>query len=116
MIHGLRSEAAERIGRRCSNSWIVRAKIARAMSAHLLNEAMKAQLALEWDRLRKALSQAGDIGNLNLMELQIVEPQDRRSLPPALSVGAIQGVVSAEKGNPHGQTYRAGEESRDQTQ
>ena len=86
------------------------------MGVDLLNDAMKAQMALEWDRLRKALSQAGDIGNLNLMELQVVEPQDRRSLPPALSVGAIQGVVSAEKGNPHGQTYRTGEESRDQTQ
>ena len=65
------------------------------MSVHLLNDAMEAQLALEWDRLRKALSQAGDIGNLNLMELQIVEPQDRRSLPPALSVGAIVALSGA---------------------
>jgi len=86
------------------------------MGADLLDEAMGAQLALEWDRLRKALSQAGDIGDLNLMELRIVEAQDRRGLPPALSVAAIQGVLSAEKGSPRGQTYRAGEESWDPTQ
>ena len=86
------------------------------MGTDLLDEAMRAQLALEWDRIRKALSQVGDIGDLNLMEVRIVEAQDRRGLPPALSVAAIQGVVSAEKGGSRGQTYRAGEESWDQTQ
>ena len=86
------------------------------MSVELLDETMKAQLVLEWERLRKALSQAGDTGDLNLMELRIVEAQDRRGLPPALSVASIQGVLSAEKWNPRGQTYRAGEESWDPTQ
>ncbi|HZC68329.1 MAG TPA: hypothetical protein VE201_06915 [Nitrospirales bacterium] len=86
------------------------------MSGELLDEAMKTQLALDWDRLRKALSQAGDIGDLSIEELQVVATPDRKGLPPALSVAAIQGVLSAEKGNPRGQTYRAGEESWDQTQ
>lgn len=85
------------------------------MGTDLLDEAMKAQLAVEWDRLKKALSQAGDIGALNLEEWRIVVERDRRGLPPALSVAAIQEVLKHEKGGLRGQNIRGGEETADPT-
>ena len=81
----------------------------------LLNEAMKAQLAVEWDRVKKALSQAGDIGTLNLDEWRIVAERDRRGLPPALSVVAMQGILTHEKVGLRGQNIRGGEETKDPT-
>src|SRR5256885_7607027 len=87
----------------------------RAMTVELLDEALKAQLALEWDRLRKALSQAGDVGGLNLEELRIVADRDRRGLPPAVSVAAVQGVLKLEKSVLRGQAFRGGGETKDPT-
>jgi hypothetical protein len=85
------------------------------MGTDLLDEAMKAQLAVEWDRVKKALSQAGDIGALHLDEWQIVTERDRRGLPPALSVAAIQEVLKHEKGGLRGQNIRGGEETANPT-
>jgi hypothetical protein len=85
------------------------------MSVTLLDEAVKAQLALEWDRLRKALSQAGDTGNLNLEEVRVVADRDRRGLPPAVSVAAVQGVLKLEKSGLRGKAFRGGEETKDPT-
>jgi len=87
----------------------------RAMSVELLDEAMKAQLALEWDRLRKALSQAGDTGDLNLEEVRVVADRDRRGLPPAVSVAAVQGALKLEKSSLRVQAFRSGEETKDPT-
>jgi hypothetical protein len=81
------------------------------MSANLLDEAMKAQLAVEWARFRKALAAAGDIGNVNLEEWRIVQDRDRRGLPPALSVAAVQGLLKLEKSGLRGQAIRGGEET-----
>src|SRR3989454_11700409 len=83
------------------------------MSVELLDEAMKAQLALEWDRVRKALSQAGDIGDLNLEELRVVADRDRRGLPPAVSVVAVQGTLKLEKSSLRVQAFRGGGENKD---
>jgi hypothetical protein len=81
------------------------------MSANLLDDAMKAQLALEWARFRKALAAAGDIGELNLEEWRVVAERDRKSLPPALSVAAVQGLLKLEKSGLRGQVIRDGEET-----
>jgi hypothetical protein len=81
------------------------------MSAHLLDDAVKAQLALEWARFRKALATAGDIGELNLEEWRIVAERDRKGLPPALSVAAVQGLLKLEKSGLRGQAIRGGEET-----
>lgn len=81
----------------------------------LLDQAMKGQLAVEWDRVKKALSQAGDIGTLNLDEWRIVAERDRRGLPPALSVVAMQAVLKHEKGGLRGHNIRGGEETKDPT-
>src|SRR5207247_10051908 len=62
----------------------------RAVSIELLDEAMKAQLAVEWERFRKAFSQAGEIGELNLEERRIVAARERKGLPTAGSFGAVQ--------------------------
>lgn len=86
------------------------------MSIHLLDDAMKAQLGVEWDRFKKALAQAGDIGVLNLEELRIVAERDRKGLPPALSVAAMKNLVNLEKGGSRGQSFRSGEETKDPTQ
>jgi len=86
-----------------------------AMSVELLDEAMKAQLALEWGRLRKALSQAGDTGDLNLEEVRVVADRDRRGLPPAVSVAAVQGALKLEKSGLRVQAFRGGEETKDPT-
>ena len=72
---------------------------------------MKAQLALEWARFRKALAAAGDIGELNLEEWRVVAERDRKSLPPALSVAAVQGLLKLEKSGLRGQVIRDGEET-----
>ena len=85
------------------------------MSDSLLDEAMKAQLAVEWERFKKAFAQAGDIGSLNLDEWRIVAERDRRGLPPALSVAALQGVLKLETGGLRGQNIRGGEETKEPT-
>ncbi|TAL11179.1 MAG: hypothetical protein EPO02_05320 [Nitrospirae bacterium] len=81
------------------------------MSADLLDDAMKAQLAVEWARFRKALAAAGDIGELNLEEWRLVAERDRKGIPPALSVAAVQGLLKLEKSGLRGQVIRTGEET-----
>ena len=76
---------------------------------------MKAQLTVEWARFRKALAAAGDIGDLNLQEWRIVAARDRRGLPPALSVAAVQGLLKLERSGLRGQVIRGGEETADPT-
>lgn len=85
------------------------------MGADLLDDAMRAQLAVEWMRFRKALALAGDIGELNLEEWRIVGERDRKGLPPALSVAAVQGLLKLEKSGLRGQAIRGGEETVDPT-
>jgi len=85
------------------------------MSVNLLDEAMKAQLAVEWARFRRALASAGDIGELSLAEWRIVAERDRKGLPPALSVAAVQGLLTLEKSGLRGQAIRGGEETVDPT-
>ena len=85
------------------------------MGSDLLNDAMKAQLAVEWARFRKALALAGDIGELNLEEWRLVAERDRKGLPPALSVAAVQGLLKLEKSGLRGQVIRTGEETVDPT-
>jgi len=86
------------------------------MGVDLLDEAMKIQLGVEWDRFKKAFAQAGDIGALSLDEWRIVSERDRKGLPPAVSVAALQGVLKFEKGGLRGQSFRGGEETKDPTQ
>lgn len=81
------------------------------MSVNLLDDAMKAQLAVEWARFRKALAAAGDIGELSLEEWRVVAERDRKGLPPALSVAAVQGLLTLEKSGLRGQVIRGGEET-----
>lgn len=76
---------------------------------------MKARLAVEWARFRKALVLAGDIGEVNLEEWRLVVERDRKGLPPALSVAAVQGLLKLEKSGLRGQVIRAGEETADRT-
>src|SRR2546425_11200033 len=78
------------------------------MSGALLDEAMKAQLAVEWERFRKAFSQAGEIGELNLEEWRIVAERDRKGLPPAVSFVAVQRLLTLEKSGLRGQAFRGG--------
>jgi len=85
------------------------------MSGALLDEAMKAQLAVEWERFRKAFSQAGEIGELNLEEWRIVAERDRKGLPPAVSFVAVQRLLTLEKSGLRGQAFRGGEETKDPT-
>src|SRR5437660_12869618 len=85
------------------------------MSVDLLDDTMKTQLALEWERFRKALSQAGDIAALNLDEWRIVSERGRKGLPPAVSVLAVQSLVKMEKSGLRGQPVRWGEETQDST-
>lgn len=85
------------------------------MGADLLDDAMKAQLAMEWARFRKALVLAGDIGEVNLDEWRLVAERDRKGLPPALSVAAVQGLLKLEKSGQRGQMIRTGEETADPT-
>ena len=81
------------------------------MSVNLLDDAMKAQLAVEWARFRRAFATAGDIGDVNLEEWRIVQDRDRKGLPPALSVAAVQGLLKLEKSGLRGQAVRGGEET-----
>ena len=85
------------------------------MNVDLLDDAMKAHLAVEWARFRKALALAGDIGELNLEEWRLVAERDRKGLPPALSVAAVQGLLKLEKSGLRGQVIRTGEETVDRT-
>src|SRR2546425_504904 len=85
------------------------------MSGELLDEAMKAQLAVEWERFRKAFSQAGEIGELNLEEWRIVAERDRKGLPPAVSFVAVQRLLPLEKSGLRGQAFRGGGETKDPT-
>jgi len=85
------------------------------MSVELLDEAMKAQLAVEWERFRKAFSQAGEIGELNLEEWRIAAECDRKGLPTAVSFVAVQRLLTLEKSGLRGQAFRGGEETKDPT-
>ena len=85
------------------------------MDEDLLDEPMTAQLGLEWERFRKALSQAGDIGPINLEDWRIVAGRDRRGVPPAVSVAALQMLVKLEKSGPRGHGIRGGEQTKDAT-
>src|SRR3989442_3133873 len=87
----------------------------RAMSGALLDEAMKAQLAVEWERFRKAFSQAGEIGELNLEEWRIVAERDRKGLPTAVSFVAVQRPLTLEKAGLRGQAFRGGGGTKDPT-
>src|SRR2546422_5156530 len=78
------------------------------MSGALLDEAMKAQLAVEWERFRKAFSQAGEIGELNLEEWRIVAERDRKGLPPAVSFVAVQRLLPLGKSGLRGQAFPGG--------
>src|SRR2546422_3296270 len=78
------------------------------MSGALLDEAMKAQLAVEWERFRKAFSQAGEIGELNLEEWRIVAERDRKGLPPAVSFVAVQRLPTLEESGPRGRDVPGG--------
>ena len=85
------------------------------MNEDLLDEPMKAQLRLEWERFRKALTQAGDIGPINLEDWRIMAERDRRGVPPAVSVAAAQALVKLEKSGPRGHGIRGGEQTKDAT-
>lgn len=85
------------------------------MSTSLLDDAMRAQLSVEWDRFKKTFAQAGDIGALDLDEWRIVAERDRKGLPPALSVASLQSVVKLEQSGLRGQAIRLGEETWDPT-
>ena len=85
------------------------------MNEHLLDDAMKERLALEWERFRKALVKAGDIGPLSLEEVRIVPERDRRGVPPAISVQAVQALLKLEKSGQRGQAIRGGEETKNPT-
>jgi hypothetical protein len=85
------------------------------MNEDLLDEPMKAQLSLEWERFRKALSQAGDIGPINLEDWRIMAGRDRKGVPPAVSVAAVQMLVKLEKSGPRGHGIRGGEQTKDAT-
>jgi hypothetical protein len=85
------------------------------MSTDLIDDGMKTQLSREWDRFRKALSQAGDIGGLNLGEWRILATRDRKGLPPAVSVATLQRLITLEKSGQRGQAIRGGEETKDPT-
>jgi hypothetical protein len=85
------------------------------MNEHLLDDAMRAQLSQEWERLKRALSLAGDIGSLNLEDIRIVAERDRTGIPPAISVLALQGLLKLEKSGLRGQATRGGEETTDRT-
>lgn len=85
------------------------------MNEHLLDEPLQAQLGLEWERFRTALSHAGDIGPMNLEDWRVVAGRDRKGLPPAVSVVAVQALVKLEKSGPRGHGIRGGEQTKDAT-
>jgi hypothetical protein len=85
------------------------------MNEGILDEPMRAHLALEWERFRKALGLAGDTGPLNLEDWRIENQRDRKGIPPAVSLVAVQSIMAQEKAGPRGQAFRGGEESRDPT-
>lgn len=85
------------------------------MDETLLDETLRAQLHVEWERFRKVLSQAGDIGDLKIEDLRILPERDRRGVPPAVSIPALQAVAKLEKSGLRGQAIRGGEDSKDPT-
>jgi hypothetical protein len=85
------------------------------MNEHLLDDAMRVQLSQEWERLKRALSLAGDIGSLNLEDIRVVAERDRTGSPPSISVLALQGLLKLEKSGLRGQAVRGGEETVDRT-
>ena len=52
---------------------------------------------------------------MNLEEWRIVAEWDRKGLPPAVSVAAVQGLRALEKSGLRGQAIRGGEETKDPT-
>jgi hypothetical protein len=85
------------------------------MSNTLLDDEMTAQVVQEWERFRKALALRGDIGPLGLDELRIVAERDRRGVPPAISIPALQALLKLEKSGLRGQAIRGGEEIKERT-
>jgi hypothetical protein len=85
------------------------------MDENLLDERMKAHLGLEWERFKKALAQAGDIGPLNVEDWRITAMRDRKGLPPAVSIPAVQALLMQEKSGLRGQAVRGGEQTKDLT-
>lgn len=87
----------------------------RQMTSTLLDNEMTAQVVQEWERFRKALALRGDIGPLNLDEIRIVVERDRRGVPPAVSVPALQALLKLEKSGLRGHAIRGGEEIKERT-
>jgi hypothetical protein len=85
------------------------------MNENLLDDRMKAHLGLEWERFRKALAQVQDIGPLNFEDWRITAMRDRKGLPPAVSIPAVQAILTQEKSGLRGQAVRGGEQSKDLT-
>jgi hypothetical protein len=85
------------------------------MNENLLDERMKAHLGVEWERFRKALAQAGDIGPLNFEDWRITAERDRKGVPPAVSIPAVQAILTLEKSGLRGQAFRGGEQPTDLT-
>ena len=85
------------------------------MNESLLDEPLKAHLSLEWERFRKALAQAGDIGPVNMEDWRIMGERDRKGVPPAVAVPALQAIMTQEKTGLRGQAIRGGEQTKDPT-
>ena len=89
--------------------------IAGYMNENLLDERMKAHLGVEWERFRKALIQAGDIGPSNFEDWRITPERDRKGAPPAVSIPAVKAILTMEKSGLRGQAFRGGEQTKDLT-
>ena len=89
--------------------------IAPTMNESILDESMKTHLSLEWERFRKALAQAGDIGPVNLEDWRIMGERDRKGVPPAVALPAVQAIMTQEKSGLRGQAIRGGEQTKDPT-
>ena len=85
------------------------------MNENLLDERMRAHLEVEWERFRKALAQAGDIGPLNFEDWRITAERDRKGLPPPVSIPAVRAILELEKSGLRGQAFRGGEQTTDLT-
>ena len=85
------------------------------MNESILDEQLKTHLSLEWERFRKALAQAGDIGPVNFEDWRITRERDRKGVPPAVAVPAVQAIMTQEKSGLRGQAIRGGEQTKDPT-
>ena len=89
--------------------------IAPTMNESILDESMKTHLSLEWERFRKALTQAGDIGPVNWEDWRIMGERDRKGVPPAIALPALRAIMTQEKSGLRGQAIRGGEQTKDPT-